>query len=90
MPTYQPGDVLRDKGGYPVIIHYGEGASTWCASTYETFKRALDGEITIQEYVGIVASHVDVELAYRFGGELPEGATVTHEPELAEGLLQER
>lgn len=89
MATYQPGDVLRDKAGYPAIVHYGEGASTLCTAPQELFLRAINGHMPLAEYVGIVANHVDVQVAYNYGHELPEGATVTNEPELLQSLFVE-
>jgi hypothetical protein len=81
MPTYQPGDVLRDSGGYPAVIHYGEGASSTGFSSHELFLKALDGRVSLEDYSRIVMSHVEVKLAYSSGSELPEGATVTNEPD---------
>ncbi|HVA10876.1 MAG TPA: hypothetical protein VNG32_01775 [Candidatus Dormibacteraeota bacterium] len=89
MTAYQPGDVLRDKAGYPAIVHYAEGVSTLCTTPQELFTRAVRGNMPLTDYVGIVANHVDVQVAYNYGHELPAGATITNEPERLQGLFKE-
>jgi hypothetical protein len=79
MPIYQPGEVIRDCGGYEVIVHFVEGSSQVAPFTTDAFRDWLKGKLTMEDYLDISANHLATAHAYDRGVELPEGATVTQE-----------
>ncbi|HEX4774635.1 MAG TPA: hypothetical protein VH234_03905 [Candidatus Saccharimonadales bacterium] len=90
-PTYSPGDIVYDAAGLPTIIHISEDDGMREFAEYPHPPVLLrtqreSGEISERQYLAGLATHMRVLIAYKFGGDLPDGATVRNNQELLHDL----
>lgn len=79
MESLEPGDVILGQHGHVVIEHFGPGASASCVFPQEVFRKVLEGEVTLEDYAQSARNHIEIQLAYQRGEDLPEGATTVHQ-----------
>jgi hypothetical protein len=72
----QPLDTIVDRYGDGVIYHWDTGISTIAYSSPDIYSRALDGQITAQEYAEALVHRNDIRVAYEQDKPLPDGASI--------------
>lgn len=75
--SLQPGDLIADRNGYPVVRHWHElVVERWILSPRGLYVKYVEGEISAEEWVDSTAHHAEVGKAYDMDLPLPEGATI--------------